>query len=245
MSGFSDYIVFVDESGDHSLVKIDEGYPIFVLACCLIEKKSYIQQVVPQLQAFKFKHFGHDAVVLHEKEIRRDLGDFSFLKEKGKKESFIVELNDVLADAPFRIFSAVIDKRKLAERQKNENPYEISLGLCLEQMHHVLSEEGQASSLTHVICEARGAKEDQQLELAFRRICGGDNYSRERFYFEPLIANKKINSTGLQLADLVARPIGLHVLRPDQQNRAWDVLKNKIHCNSSGKIEGYGLKTFP
>jgi hypothetical protein len=40
MQAFSDYIVFVDESGDHSLVKIDPGYPIFVLACCLIEKRT-------------------------------------------------------------------------------------------------------------------------------------------------------------------------------------------------------------
>ena len=30
---FSDYVVYVDESGDHSLTSIDADYPVFVLAC--------------------------------------------------------------------------------------------------------------------------------------------------------------------------------------------------------------------
>ena len=46
---------------------------------------------------------------------------------------------------------------------------------------------------------------------------------------------KKANSTGLQLADLVARPIGLHALHPEQPNRAFESLKPKITL----------LKTFP
>ena len=29
---YSDYIVYVDESGDHGLKTIDENYPVFVLA---------------------------------------------------------------------------------------------------------------------------------------------------------------------------------------------------------------------
>ena len=29
---FSDYVVYVDESGDHSLASIDSDYPVFVLA---------------------------------------------------------------------------------------------------------------------------------------------------------------------------------------------------------------------
>lgn len=32
---FSDYVVYVDESGDHSLASIDPDYPVFVLALCI------------------------------------------------------------------------------------------------------------------------------------------------------------------------------------------------------------------
>lgn len=43
------------------------------------------------------------------------------------------------------------------------------------------------------------------------------------------MANKKANSADLQLADMVAYPIGLAVLRPDQPNRAFDILRKKIY----------------
>ena len=33
---FSDFIVFVDESGDHSLEVINPDYPVFVLAFCIL-----------------------------------------------------------------------------------------------------------------------------------------------------------------------------------------------------------------
>jgi hypothetical protein len=32
---FSEYIVYVDESGDHGLETIDPNYPVFVLAFCI------------------------------------------------------------------------------------------------------------------------------------------------------------------------------------------------------------------
>lgn len=245
MRTFGSHIVFVDESGDHSLSAIDPDYPVFVLACCLIEKQAYIRELVPTLQAFKFKHFGHDAVVLHERDIRRDLKSFAFLKNKERKAAFSDELTGILAAAPLRVFAAVIDKRRLAERGRSENPYELSLRFCLERMYDCLSNEAHLGGMTHVVCEARGKQEDADLELSFRRICDGDNYNRIRLPFEPVIVDKRANATGLQLADLVARPIGLHALKPAQPNRAWDVVEGKLHRSPDGRIEGYGLKSFP
>jgi len=39
---FSQYIVFVDESGDHGLTTIDPHYPIFVLVFCILKKADYM-----------------------------------------------------------------------------------------------------------------------------------------------------------------------------------------------------------
>jgi hypothetical protein len=44
---FSDHIIFVDESGDHSFKSIDPQYPIFALAFCIIRKDDYIHRLVP------------------------------------------------------------------------------------------------------------------------------------------------------------------------------------------------------
>jgi hypothetical protein len=40
---FSDYIIYVDESGDHGLSKIDGSYPVFVLVFTIFNIKSYIE----------------------------------------------------------------------------------------------------------------------------------------------------------------------------------------------------------
>ena len=45
--GHSDYIVYVDESGDHSLTSIDPDYPVFVLSFCIFRKAEYAQAVTP------------------------------------------------------------------------------------------------------------------------------------------------------------------------------------------------------
>jgi len=68
---FSDYIAFVDESGDHGMASIDPSYPIFSLAFCLFAKEEYAAGVVPAVLRFKYRHFGHDQVILHEHEIRK------------------------------------------------------------------------------------------------------------------------------------------------------------------------------
>lgn len=57
--------------------------------------------------------------------------------------------------------------------------------------------------------------------------------------------SKKANLPGLQLADLVARPIGVHYLHPEQHNRAWEMLLPKMRTSHDGKLEGYGLKIYP
>jgi hypothetical protein len=36
----SDFIIYVDESGDHSLESIDPDYPVFVLSFCIFRKSE-------------------------------------------------------------------------------------------------------------------------------------------------------------------------------------------------------------
>jgi hypothetical protein len=72
----SDYVVYVDESGDHSLISIDEKYPVFVLSFCVFQKHHYSHVITPALRMLKFATFGHDMVVLHEQEIRKKTGFF-------------------------------------------------------------------------------------------------------------------------------------------------------------------------
>ncbi|MCF8081803.1 MAG: DUF3800 domain-containing protein [Deltaproteobacteria bacterium] len=246
MDDFSDYILYVDESGDHGLASIDPNYPVFVLAFCIFHKEQYASQVVSAVQRFKFKYFGHDMVILHEHDIRKDKGDFKFLKNKEKKDAFLNELTEMVKHAPFTLITTVIKKDLLMARYvKPENPYHIALGFGLERAYRFLQSDGQTDKITHVVFENRGKKEDDDLELEFRRVCDGGNYFSKHLPFRIVFADKKTNSGGLQFADLVARPIGLSILRPSQSNRAFEALKSKFYCDRRGKIDGWGLKCFP
>jgi len=242
-NNYSDYIIYVDESGDHSLDSINKEYPIFVLAFCIFDKKSYTQSAVTKLKDFKFKHFGHDMIVLHENEIRRDKGVFKTLRPKSKKDTFIGELTQIIEEEDFTIIATVIKKNDLYSKLRN--PYDIALIYCMERAHRFLKSKEQDAKITHVVVEQRGKKEDDELELEFRRICDGQNYSRESMPFEIIMANKMSNSAGLQLADLIARPIGLSILKPKQENRAFDIIKDKFHKNGFGEVNGVGLKVYP
>ena len=245
-SSYSDYIVYVDESGDHGLTNIDPGYPVFVLAFCIFRKQDYTDQVIPALQRFKFEHFGHDMIVLHEHEIRKDKGEFRILNTKAKKDAFMGGLTGIVKDAPFTLIATVIRKDALVARYKYpEHPYHMAMMFCLERLNKFLQGEGQGDKTTHIVFEKRGKREDDSLELEFRRVCDGANGSGKKFPFEAVFASKKINSGGLQFADLVARPVGLSVLRPGQPNRAFEVLEEKFYCDGSGRREGWGLKCFP
>lgn len=248
---FSDYLVFIDESGSPTLGNIDPDYPVLVLAFLIVRKDEYLTSIVPALQGFKFRHFGHDQVILHEREIRRDIGAFSFLKTPALKQAFMNELSDIVAAAPFSLVSVVIRKDLLQARYKTpENPYHLALQYGLERVHGLLCQQRQwkvgavTNPSVHMVVEKRGKNEDDELELEFRRICDGGNFKRDDFPFELVFAHKQSNSSGLQLADLVARPIGMSVIRPRQLNRAFELLRPKL-VQIQGNANGWGLKVFP
>jgi len=236
MAEFSDYIIYVDESGDHSLTSIDPQFPVFSLSFCVVRKDEYMAQVVPAVQALKFKYWGHDSVVLHEHEIRKSKGDFTFLlTDRAVREAFYDDVNQVMVDAPITVIASVIDKQKLTKKYADPwNPYEIALHFCLERLLLFLCDQGEHGKRVHVVFECRGKAEDAELELAFRRIVDGANkwgwVTRDfsAVEFEPKFARKSVNSTGLQLADLTARPIAIKTLRPAQPNRAYDVIVTKM-----------------
>ena len=241
----SDYIVYVDESGDPSLVSIDEGYPIFVLSFCIFQKEYYSRAVTPALRMLKFSTFGHDMVILHEQDIRKKLGAFRLLG-KERREIFLEALNGLISETNFTLVATVIDKHKIKKQASKEtHAYHLAMQMGLEKLYSFLELHHQEDRLTHVICEARGRSEDLALELEFRRVCLGHNSFQRILPFEIVIADRKTNSEGLQFADMAARPIGLSTLRPHQSNRAMKILEKKLHKNSDGIVAGYGLHLYP
>ncbi len=245
-SSFSDYLVFVDESGDHNLTQIDKQFPVFVLLFAIIRKDDYTGKICPDIQKFKFKFWGHDEVVLHEREIRKPRDKFQFLNNKTIRDLFMDDLNTVMINLPVTVIAIIIDKLKYIDRYRCPvNPYDYAMEAGLERVYKQLYSLNQINFTTTIIVEQRGRKEDRELELAFRRVCDGSNYLNQRLPFNLLMTSKASNSIGLQLTDLMARPIGNNYLYPDNHNRAFEIIKSKLRQDRYGNTRGWGIKVLP
>lgn len=243
---FGDYIVYVDESGDHELVHADPKFPVFVLAFCIFKISDYTEIIVPSVQKLKFKYFGHDMVILHEREIRKSNGPFAILQVSSIRKQFLDDLNELVTLAPFKIVACVIDKAKYrVTGYASDSPYRVAMEFGLERVFFELQKLGQAGKITHVVFESRGTKEDSDLELQFRRLLALSNVEGMNATFSFKVAEKLTNSSGLQIADMVARPIGLHVWKPQQANRAFEIVSQKFRRSPRGAVTGWGLKIVP
>ena len=188
------------------------------------------------MQCLRMEIWGHDQIIFHEHDIRKEKGPFKLLRtDRELRERFLEELTSIIAEANIKLIVSVIDKKRLKERYANPyNPYEVAMLFCMERTLSFLCRQNETGKRIFVLFESRGRREDRELELEFRRICDNRSnwgYKRPDFqqmYFEHIFVDKKSNTTGLQLADLVVRPLALRYLRPEQENRAVAVIEDKI-----------------
>lgn len=241
----SGYVVYVDESGDHSLTSINPEYPVFVLAFCVFPIDLYVDRIVPMVQRIKFDFFNHDMVVLHEREMRQSAPPFDILLNARIRQAFMERVDEVFGER-FGVIATAIRKHDFLRRVGSDvSPYHVALEYGLERLFLQLQDRGAARQETFVVFESRGRVEDRDLESEFDRIMATTRMRGMADTFRFRIASKQANSTGLQLADLVARPIGTHILRPGQPNRAWDRIARRMPRDPTGSVNGWGLKIYP
>jgi hypothetical protein len=129
------------------------------------------------------------------------------------------------------------------------HPYHLSLAFIMERYSMLMRRRGRQRN-GYILAESRGKREDSLLREEYQRLCSsGTFYQNDLGNITGLWMKKKEeNIIGLQIADLAAYPIASKVLRPDVEQRAFDVLLNKIDRaprDRGRSILGYGLKIFP
>ena len=218
---------FVDESGDHSLDRVDPDFPVFVLAAVLVEREAYLDAVIPALARLKVEHWGHEGVVFHSSDIRRRSGPFALLQVPAVRDRFLCQLEDLISALPFGLHLSVLDKRGLAcSAPMPGNAYSLALTSCMMQIEAagVIGPD----DVLQVVAESRGAHEDAQLRDAFMSLPLDSSANRIRSGGGLRFAAKRLNVAGLQLADLCARPIGRWVIDPLKPNRPAALLRAKM-----------------
>jgi hypothetical protein len=105
------YIVYLDETGDHSLELIDKDFPIFCVTMLVCDMKEYAQNIVPKAYQIKMDYWGHENVILHSRDIRKAQGDFGFLTDATKRQPFYERINELMGNCEYQIIAAVIKKQ--------------------------------------------------------------------------------------------------------------------------------------
>lgn len=232
-------VVYLDETGDHSLELIDRDFPIFGVVMFICDTQKYIQEIIPTACQLKFDYFGHEGVVLHSREIRRAQGEFGFLTGPAKRDPFYKRINQLMS-LEYHLVASFIRKQRHKDRYGDHaiHPYELALEFTLERLLQLLENENQSD--VQIVAESRGKREDDELRLSFLQVLNvGTDYVRsERFRkinFRLDFRSKGSNLIGTQIADLAAYPIARYILDKDTDNPAYEIIRRKV----------YKLKVFP
>jgi Protein of unknown function (DUF3800) len=241
-------IAYLDETGDHTLESVDKDFPVFALVMFVCDADYYCMEIVPAVTQLKMDYFGHDCVILHSCDIRKQEKAFIVLRRsQDYRDGFYERINEIMSDHEYRLVPVVIKKQ--AHREKHgslaENPYQLALKHAMYGLAVLLSQENQ-SEVT-IVAEARGKNEDQDLRACFNDIVhlGAEGISASelsQITFNLVFAKKSANIVGTQLADLAAYPIARFVIDPGKKNRPFETIKEKLYL-----FEGWtnGIKVCP
>lgn len=245
-------VMFLDESGDHNLKRINPKYPIFVLGGVIVDR-AYARSVVePAFRQFKLTHFGREDVILHTVEMNKGRGDYQFLADPVLRKAFYSDLNAMLGDLDYKVVACVIRKPDhIAQSKPNAvDPYMHSLDILVERFCEELGDEVDSG---YIFAEQRNPGLDRALIAAWEELTKGGpgtgNVPSQEIDARVVgftLKDKKPNIAGMQLADLVITPIGRHVVgtAPRPNEVRWAVVEGKLR-QVDGRYLGNGLIIRP
>jgi hypothetical protein len=251
-----EYLLFLDECGSHPLTPSSEKFPVFCLCGVIIDAERY--RYVDRLwKTWKANWLGSARELVHEPDVRRRSHRFHN-SDPVREQALIDSLSVELAAIDFTCIAAVIDKRHFADMHPEgfvddflpASGYLMCIDFVIERFVHFLHHVGgDARGL--VVAESRGAREDAEVHSEFIRLqLDGTQWQSEAWFRHQLrpyieFQKKRRNSSGLQLADLCARPIAEKVLNPTSNPERWETIRPKFYDGTQGRPTSYGLKIYP
>jgi hypothetical protein len=235
--------MYLDESGNHDLVRIDQQYPMFVLGGVIVDADYADGEMAERVANFKREVFGSPDIILHTAEIARNKNAFECLKHPAKRQEFYTALNNVMRTLRYKVVACAINKTAHLERYgwSAVDPYWLSLQVLVERFCY---EIGNKAHQGEIIAECRRPDLDKQLRAAYRSI-------QTRYLDHTTIAArisgltcvpKTANLAGLQIADLVVSPIGRYVLgKPTKED--FEIVCGKFRGGAN--FVGKGLVVLP
>lgn len=249
--------IFIDECGSHFLAD-DSEFAAFVLAAVIVPDADY-PRLEEQWKRWKNDCLGSSDKLIHEPNIRRCSGPFYKFKRKSAKRAAVFQsLRELLTELDFAAIACVLNRTEYVaqfglgslDKSLPSHPYLMTLDFLMERLVMVL-ETQFGGARGHVVAEARGPLEDALLQYEYVRLqLDGTSYIAAAWFRQQLepgieFQTKKDNCTGLQLADLLARPCGEKVCAPSSTPAHWPEFREKLCLGEETAHSILGLKVIP
>jgi hypothetical protein len=240
--------LFLDESGTHELIGIQADYPVFVLAGVICDDRYAFGELERRVREFKLELFNTDSIILHTADIVRPQNGFGRLGvDEAFRNRFYRELNDLMRDLRYTVVACVIKKPEHVKRYgpRAADPYYFALQPIIERFCYDI---GSVPGGGRIIAECRRPDLDAQLKAVYNEICDAGTLYLSGAKVRHRLAGlecipKKQNISGLQIADLVATPIGRYVLgKPTRKD--FEIIREKFRGGPQNFV-GRGLVVLP
>jgi hypothetical protein len=251
----SDKVLYIDETGDHSLSKIDKSYPLFVLTGILVDEQYHDTELTDKLNQFKIRHFGDSKIVLHSQEMTHPQNASNPLYVRFMdavfRRKFYADFDRLLESIDIQIVACVILKNNHFAKYGLEakDPYLLSFDNLLNRLLFELDDQQRG----RIVAESRNSILDSQLEIAYltARVEGTNKVQPAEIKLKldsGLQFRRKVdNIAGLQIADMVATPIARYYMqkleRPGNQ-LAYKTVFTKVR-SINGRWENVGITVLP
>lgn len=240
-------VMFLDESGNHGLVKIDPDYPVFVLGGVIVDQDYANGELAERVHQFKRDLFGRDDLLLHTADITRNRNGYERMKEPEFRQRFYEQMNILMRDLEYQVVACVIKKDVHFAHYGYAaiDPYMLSLDILVERFCFEL-EDSQCRGM--IVAEKRSPLLDRELDIAWLNLkIQGTHYVQAKTIDERILGlvsrHKQENIAGPQLADLVISPIGRFVLGK-RVFEDWAIVESKLR-RRGGDYENAGLIVLP
>ncbi len=232
-------LVFIDETGDHNLEKIDDQYPLFGLGALLISEEEYLKMDTA-IRLMKEEFFLDDGTfILHSSELKRPVHKRSdtrnvIMGNPETRRAFYEAFDERIVSAfKYKIIACFIRKQRMADSYITpENPYYFSFENLLNR---IITHGGETNA---ILAEKRGPELNAELHSEYERLSklGIHFHSADtvvaRTTFK--MVDKKENVNGLQVIDLFLACLAKHYLGKTQKMIGNDLtpklLEGKYAC---------------
>lgn len=249
----SRYHVYIDESGG-SRLNLTRNEPFFAVGGLVIREDDCAAVERAWLD-WKLRWVGRPAARMHSDRLTpKSIGHYAKL---GPSAQALESLDEILDSVEATLIVVAIRKSEFlklyADGQVDpfvpSHHYELCLMFLLERVLHFLLENDDAHA--HIIAESRNRPDDARLQLEYQRLqVEGSLYQAPtwfRYQLGPHITfrSKSDNVTGLQIIDILLRPVIEKLREPGSQPHRWASARDKLYDGGKGRIRGWGLKLFP